>query len=200
MVIGRKRRSLLSQQVTQVAKKQKLPKIKLEKDTEPFAQTNRRFNHNQTVSESKEYVQTFIKQEYQNESDSDSDLENSSEEEYKLPRSRTTRSNSRGNATRRHPAVIGSEVKSRSTRKRINTCVECEYVCARKNDLTRHMRTHTGVKPFQCNECEYACARKSGLTRHMYTHTGVKPFQCNECEYACATKSGLTRHIRTHIY
>ena len=64
--------------------------------------------------------------------------------------------------------------------------------------LTKHMRTHTGVKPYACNKCTYRAAQQSSLTKHMRTHTGVKPYACNKCTYRAAQKSALTKHMRTH--
>ena len=42
----------------------------------------------------------------------------------------------------------------------------------------------TGEKPYRCSweGCEWRFARSDELTRHHRKHTGVKPFKCTHCE------------------
>ena len=73
-----------------------------------------------------------------------------------------------------------SAMRSKSTKlARMYACEEegCDYMATKSNNLTRHMRAHTGEQPFVCEEegCDYATKKSGDLKRHMRTHTG-QPF------------------------
>ena len=53
-------------------------------------------------------------------------------------------------------------------------CKECNKSYNRKNDLDRHVMTHSGEKPFKCEKCAAAFSIKSSLTKHMRTHSTEK--------------------------
>ncbi|XP_066941684.1 protein tramtrack, alpha isoform-like isoform X3 [Macrobrachium rosenbergii] len=50
-------------------------------------------------------------------------------------------------------------------------------------------------KKFQCTSCEYTCDRKSFLAKHIRIHTGEKPYACPVCPYRSSQRSNLKTHI-----
>ena len=77
-------------------------------------------------------------------------------------------------------------------------CRLCPAVYPNLRALKGHNKEHLGKAPYSCNvgSCTYSSNDKSTLTRHMRTHTGEKPFECKLCNYGFTTKANCERHLK----
>nr|XP_013810849.1 PREDICTED: Krueppel-like factor 8 [Apteryx mantelli mantelli] len=58
-----------------------------------------------------------------------------------------------------------------------------------------------GEKPYKCTweGCTWKFARSDELTRHFRKHTGIKPFRCSDCDRSFSRSDHLALHRRRHI-
>lgn len=73
-------------------------------------------------------------------------------------------------------------------------CLFCPRLCKNSADFQRHMRVHTGYKPYKCKICSKLFTDYSNLSKHRRVHTGFKPYKCNLCFKAFSQSSNLNVH------
>lgn len=101
----------------------------------------------------------------------------------------------------RQPASVESTFGCDSTSsdgRKIHRCAECRRTFSRSDMLERHVRLHTGVRPYACRLCTQVFSRSDHLTTHLRTHTGEKPYACPRCAYTASRRDMVTRHLRVH--
>ncbi|XP_016370110.1 hypermethylated in cancer 2 protein-like [Sinocyclocheilus rhinocerous] len=77
-------------------------------------------------------------------------------------------------------------------------CNICGKMFTQRGTMTRHMRSHLGLKPFACEECGMRFTRQYRLTEHMRVHSGEKPYKCQVCGGKFTQQRNLISHMRMH--
>jgi len=80
----------------------------------------------------------------------------------------------------------------------ICTYESCKRKFNRSDELNRHLRVHSGIKPYTCEFCFKKFARSDHLKTHRRTHTGERPFECEICLKKFARSDEKSRHVKTH--
>jgi hypothetical protein len=94
---------------------------------------------------------------------------------------------------------IVREIRSEKSKEYLCQEQGCGKCFKRKGDFTRHLLSHSDVRPFACNTCEKKFKLKGDLTKHEFSHKLVKEFICNVegCGKRFTLPGNLARHRKT---
>ena len=103
------------------------------------------------------------------------------------------------NNVTRNPSVNKTPPQSK-----VFQCNACKVRFSCKASLQRHIRTHTGEKPFACPHCDLKFRQPVILKSHIVRKHGAKGIpkdkvqQCTVCRQIFAHRSTLERHMIIH--
>lgn len=101
------------------------------------------------------------------------------------------------NTSVEHSAVTGNSVECPSSLdlRYISSGTQPNYVSGNVDELLASSISARPTPTRKCSLCDKLCLSNAALTRHMRTHTGERPFPCPLCPYAARQRYDLTRHI-----
>lgn len=85
--------------------------------------------------------------------------------------------------------------KSHKNGQHLHSCTRCLRQFARKTQRNRHERRCDGLL-YECHLCKvYVTSRINNMQKHMRKHSGAKPFDCQVCGHSFTVLCNLRKHL-----
>ncbi|XP_012987780.1 gastrula zinc finger protein XlCGF57.1-like isoform X2 [Esox lucius] len=94
-----------------------------------------------------------------------------------------------------HERLYCTRGEQKRRAKPFHKCPDCGKDFTQANKLERHLRTHTGERPYQCSVCGMRFNQKGNLKTHFKVHTGGDPSLLADMEATLSPSNAADRPL-----
>lgn len=93
-----------------------------------------------------------------------------------------------------------SSLESSTTVPHLQSVPSCPSQELQEGTTSRRERKPQKPGKYVCSYCGRPCAKPSVLQKHIRSHTGERPYPCVPCSFSFKTKSNLYKHRKSHAH